>query len=103
MYDTAGPRYFYLEKDEERPEEKPEARYVMTGLGATKTSSPQRDVQPGSDTAAHIYSQVVKARNTIPYQSPPNGEKEIYSTLKRKIYVHLDRKSVHLDQQIGIG
>ena len=127
MYDIAGPRCFSLEKDKEQHQEEPEAGYTMAGpssfspaapviqytedmyeallpsQGATKTSSPERDVQSGSDTAGHIYSQVVKVRNTIPYQSPPNGEKEIYSTLKHKIYVHLDRKSVHLDQQIGVG
>ena len=63
----------------------------------------KRDVQTESDPSANIYSVIAAVRNRVPYQSPPNDENEIYSTLKNKIYVHLDRKSIDFDQQIGVG
>ena len=75
-------------------EQQPQARYV---------SLPKRDEETGSDPAANIYSVIAGVRNSVPYQSPPNSEEEIYSTLKHKIYVHLDRTSIHKDRQIGVG
>ena len=66
-------------------------------------SFPKRDVQTESDPSANIYSVIAAVRNGVPYQSPPNDENEIYSTLKHKTYVHLDRKSIDIDQQIGVG
>ena len=82
-----------------------EDRYeaVSRSPGATKTTLQERDVQSGSDMAAPVYGVVLAKRNRVPYQSPPNGEKGIYSALKHKIYVHLDRKKIHIDHQIGVG
>ena len=105
QYSMAGPSYFTLERDAPPAEQQTEDRYeAITQLkGAMKVALPKRDVPSGRDTAGNIYDDVVAVRNTVPYQSPPNGEKDIYSTLKHKIYVHLDRKSVYIDQQIGVG
>ena len=130
MYESAGQQYFTLEKEKQQSEEESEDQYSMAGpsyftlqrdtppselqtedryeaipqlRGAMKVSLPKQNVPPRSDTAANIYDDVVAVRNTVPYQSPPNGEKEIYSSLKHKIYVHLDRKNVLIDKQIGVG
>lgn len=117
-YAQAGPQYFTLERDsylerrdgsrltsqtsEERYEAVPRL-YGMDTLGSGTTWSGSTGRSHKSEFSQTYDDVVANGRNTLPYQAPPSSEKDVYATMKRSIYVHLQRSSLFLQEQIGQG
>ena len=107
MYEAADPKYYTLEREASQRRQEAEASYeaiVQHEKAATTLSKDSLKSEGSFGSMTSSYDDVLAVfRNSLQFKSPPTSEEDIYSTLKNKIYVHLHRKNIKTEIQIGIG